>query len=544
MKWLSRTWSFGRLRGVDFRFHFSMLFSIPIAYYLFHPVTFRDAAVALLWVIGFVLCIFLHELGHSFAAQLVGVEVKSIVIWILGGFTNLSRKSEKPFYNLVISAAGPLVNMFLAFLCVLCYMVVSFLFLPYIKNLEIFLWAQIIVNLSFSLALVNLILVVFNLLPIYPLDGGNITHSVMEIFFGKTNADLITLVISIPILLGLVVFGLFMHDYLLLASCLLIGLAMATLNPSALRWINLKINYVYRRAGYFYLLEDFERAIQLYTLDIERDPQQPNHYLARAACYLNILQKERALADVERALKLAPNHAVALELRGEMYMLDKNYDSALEYFAKAQAANPNWAVPHFDRGAVLLDKKEFLPAVEEFNKGVSLQSTFTLFYVIRSMAYFRLGNLDAAHKDQDLAIGFSEKDALTMSDLNMDVYDSYLDWAEDYYARALMKQPRSWYAYQGRADAYRINNEHAKAVADYTRACEINPREARLYLARGKSHSALNEIEKAIADFHQVVGMADKLHLKRQAEELIKSLKVFSADSILDMEKKPLGSDE
>jgi tetratricopeptide (TPR) repeat protein len=527
MKWLSWTWSFGRLRGVDFRFHFSMLFSIPIAYYLFHPATVRDAAVALLWVIGFVLCIFLHELGHSFAAQLVGVEVKSIVIWILGGFTNLSRKAEKPAHNLVISAAGPLVNMFLAFLCVLCYLVVSFLFLPYIKNLEIFLWARIIVNLSFSLALVNLILVVFNLLPIYPLDGGNITHSVMEIFFGKTNADLITLVISIPILLGLVVFGLFMHDYLLLASCLLIGLAMATLNPSALRWINLKINYVYRRAGYYYLLEDFERAIQLYTLDIERDPQQPNHYLARAACYLNFLQKERALADVERVLKLAPNHAVALELRGEMYMLDKDYESALEYFAKAQAANPNWAVPHFDRGSVLLDKKEFLPAVEEFNKGISLQSTFTLFYVIRSMAYFRLGNLEAAHKDQDLAIGLSEKDALTMSDLNMDVYDSYLDWAEDYYARALTKQPRSWYAYQGRADAYRINNEHAKAVADYTRAIELNPREARLYLARGKSHSALNEIDKAKSDFQNISTLTDKLHLKRQAEELIKSRSGF-----------------
>jgi tetratricopeptide (TPR) repeat protein len=188
-----------------------------------------------------------------------------------------------------------------------------------------------------------------------------------------------------------------------------------------------------------------------------------------------------------------------------------------------KTANPHWAVPHFDRGAVLLDKKEFLPAVEEFNKGISLQSTFTLFYVIRSMAYFRLGNLEAAHKDQDVALGLSEKDALTMSDLNMDVYDSYLDWAEDYYARALMKQPRSWYAYQGRADAYRINNEHAKAVADYTRAIEINPREARLYLARGKSHSALNEIEKAIADFHQVVGMADKLHVKRQAEELLKT---------------------
>jgi tetratricopeptide (TPR) repeat protein len=126
-----------------------------------------------------------------------------------------------------------------------------------------------------------------------------------------------------------------------------------------------------------------------------------------------------------------------------------------------------------------------------------------------------------------LAIGLSEKDALTMSDLNMDVYDSYLDWAEDYYARALTKQPRSWYAYQGRADAYRINNEHAKAVADYTRAIELNPREARLYLARGKSHSALNEIDKAKSDFQNISTLTDKLHLKRQAEELIKSRSGF-----------------
>jgi tetratricopeptide (TPR) repeat protein len=236
-------------------------------------------------------------------------------------------------------------------------------------------------------------------------------------------------------LLGLIVFGLFTRDFLLLASCLLIGLAMATLNPSARRWINLKINYMYRRASYYYLLEDFERAVQYYTRDIERDPLQPNYYLARSACYLNILQKERALADVERALKLAPNHAIALQLRGEMYALDKNYESALEYFAQAQAINPTWAFPYFDRGSVLLEKKEFLPAVEEIGRGISLQPAFTLFYVIRSMAYFRLGNLDAAHKDQDLAIELSERDALTMSDLNMDVYDSYLDWAEDYYSR-------------------------------------------------------------------------------------------------------------
>lgn len=524
MKWLSWSWSLGHLRGVDIRFHFSMLFSIPIAYYLFHPNSLRETVAAFLWVTGLLLCIFLHEFGHMLAAQLVGVEVKSIVIWLLGGFTNLSHRVDKPFHHLVISAAGPLVNMFLAFLCVLFYIIISFVLLPNFQDVSLFLWAQTVVNLLFSLTLVNIILVVFNILPIYPLDGGNILHAIMEMFFGKSNADLVTFIISIPILLGLVVLGLITRDYLLLFSCVIIGLAISTLNRSSQHWINLGVNYLFKRAGYYYLLGDFERAVQYYTLDIDREPQQPSHYLARAASYLNLLQKERALADVERALKLAPKNAVALQLRGELYSLDRNYESALDFFTRAHEINPNWAVPYFDRGSVLLDKKEFLPALNEFDKAISLLSHFPLFYVIRSVAHFKLGNPEAAHKDQDQAVNLSDKDALTMVDINMQVYEGYLDWAEDYYARVLLKQPNSWYAFQGRADAYRINNKHDRAVSDYTRAIAINPREARLYLARGKSYSALNEIEKAREDFQKGLALTDLLHLKRQAEELLKQL--------------------
>jgi tetratricopeptide (TPR) repeat protein len=524
MKWLSLSGSFGRVRGVDIRFHFSMLFSIPIAYYLFHPADVRETVVALLWLIGFVLCIFLHELGHALIAQLVGVEVKSIVIWILGGFTNLSRKAEKPFHNLAISAAGPLVNMLLGFFCVLLYIALSYLFLPHSRNAQVFLWGQTFINLFFSLALVNLILVVFNLLPIYPLDGGNILHSTMEMFFGRANADLITLFVSIPVLLGLVVLGIFTRDYLLLASCVLIALAVGTLNRSFLRWLNLGINYIFKRSGYYYLQGDFERALQYYTQDIEREPQQPTHYLARAACYLNILQRERAIADVERALKLAPNNALALQLRGEMYVMDKNYNAALDLFARSQEINPHWAVPYFDRGSVYLDRKEFQSALGEFNKAISLLRQFPLFYVVRSMTYFRLGNLEAAHNDQDQALRLSEKDALTMIDLNLTVYEGYLDWAEDYYARIMLKRPPSWFAYQGRADAYRVNNEHAKAITDYTRAIELMPKEPRLYLGRGKSYQAMNQLEKAAADFRQAAAVTDKLHLRKQAEELLKNI--------------------
>ena len=524
MKWLSWSGSFGRIRGVDIRFHFSMLFGLPIAYTLFHPINTREIIAALLWLVGFVFCILLHELGHAFTAQFLGVEVKSIVIWILGGFTNLSRKAEKPSHNLVISAVGPLVNMLLGFFCVLFNLILSYLFLPHYRNTELFLWGQTIVNLLFSLALLNMILVVFNLLPIYPLDGGNILHSAAEMFFGRSNADLITLLVSLPVLTGLILLGIFMRDYLLLASCVLIALAVGTLNRSFLRWVNLGINYLFRRPGYYYLQGDYERAIKYFTQDIEREPQQPSHYLARAACYLNILQKERALADVERALKLNPDNSIALQLRGEMYAMDKNYEKALEIFDRAQEINPNWAVTYFDRGSVYLDRREFQPALDEFNKAIFLLGNFPLFYVVRSMAHFRLGDFESAHADQDHALRFSEKDALAMLEVNLTVYNGYLDWAEDYYARAIQNRRLSPFAYQGRADAYRVNNEHEKAIADYTRAIELMPRESYLYLGRGKSYQAFGQLEKAATDFHQVISITNKLHLKRQAEELLKNI--------------------
>jgi len=525
MKILGWSLSVGRLRGVDIRFHFSILFSIPIAYYLFKPVDARGTVEALLWVGGFLFFIFLHELGHTFAAQLVGVQVKSVFIWLLGGLTNLAYKPERPSSNLFIAAAGPLVNMLLAFLCVAGYILVYFFFLPYSNNVNLFLWAQTFANLFFSLALLNVILIVFNLLPVYPLDGGNILHALLEMLFGKSNADWITLVISVPFLIALIIFGFVTRDYILLGFCVLIAFAVSSLNRSLLRKINLGVNYLFKRSGYYYLLGDYERAAQYFTQAIENEPARLiNHYMARASCYLLMGQKERALADIERALKIEPKHAFALELRGEVYALEKNYDAALELFARVQNINPHWAVPYFDRASILLDRKEFQPALDELNKAVSYQGRMPLFYLVRSLAHFRLGDLTSAHKDQDLAVTLSPEDTLVMADINLMLYEGNWDWAEDFYSRILAKKPQDILALQGRADACRMNNKHTLAVGYYTRAIDIDPREPRLFLGRGKSYLELNELEKAKVDFEKAPTLTDKLHLKRQAEELINKM--------------------
>lgn len=528
MRFFGWSWSFGRWRGVDIRFHFSMVLSVPIAYWLFKPVDVRGAVESLLWVGGLALFIFLHEVGHAFAAQVVGVEVKSIVVWLLGGLTNLAYKPEKPTHNLFIYAAGPLMNMLLAFLCVAAYMLTAMLFLPFSTAPEIYVWVQTFQNLFFSLAIVNIILFVFNLIPVYPLDGGNILHAGMEWLFGKTHADRITLAVGIPFLLLLIALGVASRDYILLFFCVLIAFSISTLNHTLLKNVNLGITYLFKRAGYYYLKGDFERAAQLYSVDIDSKPGDINNYLTRAGCYLAIGQRERALADVDRALKQNPDHLFALELRGEIHMLNKDYDTASVYFAKAQQLNPNWALPYFDQASLLMERGELQSALENFNKAIALQPRMPLFYIIRSLAHFKTGDLNSAHRDQDVAVGISPEEALVMVDVNLMVYEDNLDWAKDFYGRMLDKNPRNALALQGLAEACLINRNFDDAVTFFSRALALNLREARLYLGRGRAYLELNEAEKAKADFEKVSAVTDKLHLKRQAGDLLKRIQTSS----------------
>lgn len=524
MRFFGLSWSLGRWRDVDIRFHISMVLSLPIAYWLFDPVDLRSWVEALLWVGGLALFILLHEFGHAFAAQAVGVEVKSIVVWLLGGLTNLAYKPEKPAHNFFIFAAGPLMNMLLAFLCVAAYVVLALVFLPLAGEQEIYIWLQTFQNLFFSLAIVNIVLVVFNLIPVYPLDGGNILHASMEWLFGKTHADRITLAVGIPFLILLIIFGVISRDWVLLIFCALIAFSISSLNHTLLKNINLGLTYLFKRVAYYHLNGDYERAAQMYTSQIESQPENPQPYMTRAGCYLAMGQKERALADVDRVLKLQPNHLLALELRGEFHLMDKNYDAALEYFEKTRQLSPNWALPYFDRASVFMERGELQQAVENFNKAIAFQSRTPLFYLVRSIAHYRLGDLKSAHEDQDVAVGISPDEALVMVDVNLMIYEENLEWAKDYYGRLLDKNPRNALALQGFAEACLVNRSFDDAVSYFSRAIQINPREARLYLGRGRAYLELNEVEKAKADFEKVPAVTEKLHLKRQADDFRRRL--------------------
>ena len=310
------------------------------------------------------------------------------------------------------------------------------------------------------------------------------------------------------------------RDYLLLGFCVLLALGIGTLDPRSRRLILLGINYVFKRTGFHHLNEDFDNAIRGHTIALQKNPNDISHLVGRALAYLNLRENDLSLADLDRVLQLDPKHLLALEIRGELHSLQKEYDPAMECFNRVKALKPEWAFPYFDIGGIYLEKKDYEGALTEFNRAIALDAQYPLFFLVRSMTYFRMQNLDAAHRDQAEAIRLSPQHALTMSDVNLTIYEGYLDWARDYYGWVLAKYPKQWMAYQGRADAFVINHQLESAITDYDRAVNLAPKEAILYFRRGMAQTKLGNSNQAEMDFQRVIKLTRKSHLQRRAQTI------------------------
>ena len=135
--------------------------------------------LAVLSAAGFFGSIVLHELGHAFAALRNGIGISSIQLWIFGGMARMDRESDSPATEFKVAAAGPLVT--LAIVVVLTAIGLA------AAGQEEFRRAVLIESGSGVsgvlamvgwLASINLLVLVFNLLPAFPMDGGRIARAI------------------------------------------------------------------------------------------------------------------------------------------------------------------------------------------------------------------------------------------------------------------------------------------------------------------------------------------------------------------------------
>jgi Zn-dependent protease len=121
-----------------------------------------------------------HELGHALVARHQGMEVDGIDLWALGGFTRTRGEALTPGAELRLAAAGPFVNTLVIAVCVAVGLAFgSFNHFLDVALLESGLRVSVALVLLSWLALINAVLLVFNLLPALPLDGGRIARAIV-----------------------------------------------------------------------------------------------------------------------------------------------------------------------------------------------------------------------------------------------------------------------------------------------------------------------------------------------------------------------------
>lgn len=515
----------GRFWGAEIRLHVSLLLLIPYGLVVFHPSDLGGTVRVTVLIAAIFACVTLHEIGHTIAARLSGIQVTSIVLWPLGGFANLSRRPEKLLPDLFISVAGPLANLLifaiLALVTVAEVLVENSMAVP---SLSFWLNSAGVYPVLFSLAIANLGLALFNLVPVFPLDGGQIARSILKALFGEKRADQVMILFSLPLAMGLVGVGVAINDLAVVLTGLLLVLAAATLDIRLANGMTLVAQYIFDRGNYYLRREDFDAAVGVYTREIQRFPNRAGLHVSRAVVWMNLMDLGQARADIDRALALDPASPIAWGLHGEMLALGKQYDLALEAFNRAIALRPGWAVAYLDRGGVYQDQDDLKRAAEDMNKGVDLGHGSPVAYLLRSILRFKLNEREDARKDADQAMRYAPTWMLTFPEIFLNNLEGNLDWALEYYWRAIERMPNAYQSYQGRADACRVNHRPAWAVEDYHRAIRLAPRNARLYLSRGLAFQQLGSLEQAAQDFREAARLAERSHLRRQAESWLATL--------------------
>jgi Zn-dependent protease/CBS domain-containing protein len=191
MRW---TWRLGRVNGAPVEVH--SLFALLVGWAAFTGWT-SGQIVGLVYSTGLLLaifgCILLHEIGHSLQAQALGIPVRRILLLPFGGLAQLAHAPDRPRDELRVALAGPATNLGLG-------LIAGALLLAWLSGsgsrLSPLLAAQLVLrrgqpggeHLLSTLAFVNVSLVVFNLIPAFPLDGGRILRSLLALRLRRSTA--------------------------------------------------------------------------------------------------------------------------------------------------------------------------------------------------------------------------------------------------------------------------------------------------------------------------------------------------------------------
>ncbi len=222
----------GRAFGIRLYLHWSFwLMPLFVFFATFAEQGTAEAVLMVAVLLTLFACVMLHELGHALMARQFGVGTQDITLYPIGGVARLKRMSERPIEEFWIAVAGPMVNVAIAVGLALG---MYFVGLPLKPRLET---TPLIENFLNRLLWMNVGLVLFNLLPAFPMDGGRVLRAILAMGISRVQATRIAVAVGTGLAILFVLGGLLWVGNPFLA---VVGVLIVTLGQQELSMVKQK----------------------------------------------------------------------------------------------------------------------------------------------------------------------------------------------------------------------------------------------------------------------------------------------------------------
>ena len=201
-----------RIAGIDVKIHVTFFLLLAWIGFVYHRSGGMPAAVnGVIFVLLIFLCVLLHEFGHALAARRYGIKTHDITLLPIGGLARLERMPDKPSEEVVVALAGPAVTVVIAG--------ALWIFIGLTGGLpDPEMMHQTGVPLAMRLFTVNIWLVLFNMIPAFPMDGGRVLRAVLAMRMNYARATQIAASIGQGIAFIFFILGLWSNPMLLLIA--------------------------------------------------------------------------------------------------------------------------------------------------------------------------------------------------------------------------------------------------------------------------------------------------------------------------------------
>ena len=212
-------WSFKltRAAGIDIYVHWTFFLLLAWVAYEYNRAggSLLVVAEGVAFVLALFGCVVLHELGHALTARRYGVQTRDIVLLPIGGVARMERIPEAPMQEFWVAVAGPAVNIVIAVL--LFGLLEGFGRIGEAGNISL-VGGPFLARLMW----VNVALVVFNMLPAFPMDGGRVLRALLATQMTRLKATRIAVAVGKVMAVGFGLLGVFSGQWMLLLIALFV----------------------------------------------------------------------------------------------------------------------------------------------------------------------------------------------------------------------------------------------------------------------------------------------------------------------------------